>query len=108
MTTWNGKETVDSAITKIQQQAYDMGIYETNETELVKKINDLKAVRDDLQGQVNNLTAEGITDDQTIATLKEQIKDLEVQISSLETDIATANSNSEILADRIAALEAQL
>ncbi|MEH7385417.1 FlxA-like family protein [Bacillus sp. JJ1521] len=108
MTTWNGTDTVNNAITTIQQQAGDLGIYETNENKLVDKINELKTLRDELQGQVATLTSDSNTKQETIDSLNVQIEGLNSQIDSLEADVATANTNGETLAQRIDALEAEL
>ncbi|WP_394239565.1 FlxA-like family protein [Niallia oryzisoli] len=108
LTTWNGKDTVDHAISTIQEQASDLGLYEMNETRLVNKINELKILRDNLKGEVSALTAAGLEDDQTIASLQGNIEDLNGQIDTLETEVATANTNGETLAKRIDDLEAQL
>jgi chromosome segregation ATPase len=108
MTSWNGTETVNTAVSKIQEQAINLGLYEANETKLVTKINELKILRGNLEGQVNALTTDNGAKQQSIDSLNAQIADLDLQISLLEADITAANQNGETLAQRIDALEIEL
>jgi chromosome segregation ATPase len=115
MTVWDGKDTVDNAITTIQGQVTDLNKYEMNENQLVTKINDLKTLRDSLQSEVNRLTELDETNTATITSLEGQIAEVNNEIASLEdqlnaanVEIANANTNSETLAQRIADLEAEL
>jgi hypothetical protein len=92
LVTYNGGAIVDKATTKITQQAEELGIYKSQQTRMVEKIQTLKA-------QVAELELNGNDKDQ-------------ITIDALNAEIATIEANvdagSEDVANRINALEAEV
>jgi peptidoglycan hydrolase CwlO-like protein len=108
MTYWNGEDTVNEAKATLQDQGNKIELYEMNETQLVNKIVELKDLRDSLKDHIAELEAKGISDQATIDDLNDQIDAANVEINNLEKQLGTAETNGDILAQRILDLEGQL
>ena len=92
MVTFDGGQTLQDAGDKISQQAEKLQIFAGNQTKLVDSINSMKSQvatlstkRDELQAQVDDLIANGTTDQETIDKLNGDIADLEAQIVEQRT-----------------------
>ena len=102
LVTFQGTETIDLAKTTIIELGEKIGIYESNETKLINRINELKVERDGLISDLSKY--EGMDADE----INEQIENLENQIAEYEVQLSNAEKNAETLAGRILDLEAEV
>lgn len=97
MVYWNGSETIDSAISKITEQANAMEVFKSNENKLVSKIAVLKQLKATLEAKL----AEKDLDAEEIIRLTSELEIANSQLLELEDSQHSA-------AERIGALEEQL
>ena len=102
LVTFQGTETIDLAKTTIIELGEKIGIYETNETKLLNKINELNAERDELILRLSEFKG------MEPVEINEKIENLENQIEEYETQLSNAEQNAETLAGRILDLEAEI
>jgi myosin heavy subunit len=108
MVTWGGTDALQSAKTKITQQAEAMGIYKSNETKLIEKAKSLKTQIAQLNETIADLQSAGGDNQAMIEDLTNQLANKQIELDKLTEDLAKAQTNGENLAQRIDDLTAEL
>ncbi|MBS4194348.1 hypothetical protein [Lederbergia citri] len=97
MVYFNGVDTLNQAKQTISDYANKINIFGKNEAKLVSKINELKALRDDLLAQLEQKNL----DEERINQLQEELDEANAQIAEYETQLQDAG-------ERITALENEI
>lgn len=122
MVTYDGGSTVDLAKTKITEAGQQIGVFKSNETKLVGKVNLLKGEKATLTAEVAELKVQlqaekdkNVTDNERINQLETEIAakvaeiaELTAEIATLTADLENATGNTAEVVERINALEAEL
>lgn len=108
MSTWGGGAAITNAKALILQQADSLGIFHTNEGQLLNKISGLKQSVANLNSQITTLQGSGTADQTQITNLQKQVSDENAQIATLNTQLTTSQTNGNALAQRVDDLQAQV
>lgn len=101
---FTGGDIIDQVNTKVAGMFDMISTYESNETKLANKINELKSTKKRLEEDVDNLMITIQYRDDEISTLNSQIADLNRQIEILEGQLGNQNG----LAEEINRLEGEV
>ncbi|MGL5713342.1 MAG: hypothetical protein ACRCX2_10015 [Paraclostridium sp.] len=96
---FNGETTIGNIKSFMEEVSITLNTFKGNETVLASKIVELKALRDTLTEQVNDLTTLNSNMAKEKEQLLSQIATLEQTIKDLEEQLANSGNNEELVAE---------
>lgn len=101
---FTGGDIIDRVNTKVADMFDMISTYESNETKLAEKVNELKSNKESLLSEIDRLTQEDSGKNEQIKNLEGQVKDLQSEINELEDQLG----NKDGLLAEITRLEGEV